>query len=299
MANVNKGFGQQAQPTGKELSTTSDKARKNEMLQRINGMRGQFAKALPAVMTPERFTRIALTAFSTNPGLQHCDFDSFIGAMLQAAQLGLEPNTPLGQAYLIPYGNQCQFQLGYKGLLDLAWRSGEITDISAHEVYENDGFEYELGLTPKLVHKPALRNRGQIVGYYAVFHTKSGGYGVEVMSKEDVEKFAKAKSKAYSSGPWKTDFDAMAKKTVVKRVLKYAPLKSDFIRAMDADGTIKSEISENMLDLPDETVTIDAEAQTPQEAPAPNLPPLEMQEEEIPMPGDEYVDRKTGEVRRA
>ena len=128
----------------------------------IKAMEPEIKKALPSVITPERFTRMVFTALSSTPKLQQCTPQSFLGAMMQAAQLGLEPNTPVGQAYLIPYGNVCQFQLGYKGLLDLAYRSGEIKDIQAHEVHENDEFEYELGLEPKLKHIPAMSNRGPV-----------------------------------------------------------------------------------------------------------------------------------------
>lgn len=256
----------------------------------LKRMHTQIEKALPSVITPERFTRIALTAYSDNAALQKCDADSFLGAMMQAAQLGVEPNTPLGQAYLIPYGNKVQFQLGYRGMIDLAYRSGEIQMIQAHEVHENDEFEYELGLDPKLRHIPALKNRGEVILYYAVFKLINGGVGFEVMSKEDVETFAKKKSKTYRNGPWQTDFDAMAKKTLVKRLLKFAPVKSDFARAVAADETIKSGISENMADLPDETVTIDAETTTPTE---------NADYEEIPMPGDLYTDPETGEVKKA
>lgn len=256
----------------------------------LKRMHTQIEKALPSVITPERFTRIALTAYSDNKKLQECNELSFLGAMMQAAQLGVEPNTPLGQAYLIPYGNKVQFQLGYRGMIDLAYRSGEIQMIQAHEVHENDEFEYELGLDPKLRHIPALKNRGEVILYYAVFKLINGGVGFEVMSKEDVETFAKEKSKTYKNGPWETDFDAMAKKTLVKRLLKFAPLKSDFVRAVTTDETIKSGISENMADLPDETVTIDAETTAPTE---------NADYEEIPMPGDLYTDPETGEVKKA
>lgn len=230
----------------------------------IVAYKDQIAKALPSVMTPERFTRIALTAVSNNPQLAHCTPMSFLGAMMQAAQLGLEPNTPLGQAYLIPYRNkgtlEAQFQIGYKGLIDLAYRSGEITDIAAHVVYENDVFEFEYGLTPKLVHKPVLKNRGDAILYYGVYHTKSGGYGFEVMSVEDIDEYKKKFSQSANSkySPWTTNFDAMAKKTVLKQLLKYAPIKTDFVRNITTDETIKSNLSEHMTDIADET-TIDME----------------------------------------
>lgn len=258
---------------------------KNPSLQGlIRAMEPEIKKALPSVITPERFTRMVFTALSSNKKLQACTPESFLGAMMQAAQLGVEPNTPIGQAYLIPYGNQVQFQLGYKGLIDLAYRSGEVQSIQAHEVHENDTFEYELGLNPKLKHVPAMKDRGQVILYYAVIKLKNGGEGFEVMSREDVDQFARAKSKTYKNGPWQTDFDEMAKKTVLKKVLKYAPLKSDFAKQVKEDETIKTSISENMTDLPDETVTIDAEAQTPQD-------------EEIPFdPIPPTVDKETGEV---
>lgn len=235
----------------------------------IQAMEPQIRKALPSVITPERFTRMVLTALSSTPKLQTCTPQSFLGAMMQAAQLGVEPNTPLGQAYLIPYGNVCQFQLGYKGLIDLAYRSGEVSSIQAHEVHENDVFEYEYGLEPKLKHVPAQKDRGNVIMYYAVLKLKNGGVGFEVMSREDVETFARKKSKAYSNGPWKTDFDEMAKKTVLKKVLKYAPLKTEFARAVATDETVKSTLSGHMADEPNEMyTTIDNEPDAaPEEAP--------------------------------
>jgi recombination protein RecT len=231
------------------------------MREYIQSMEGEIKKALPSVITPERFTRITLTALSTNPKLSECSPRSFIAAMMTAAQLGVEPNTPLGQAYLIPYRNkgamECQFQLGYKGLIDLAYRSGQVKTIQAHTVYEGDEFSYELGLEPKLHHVPAKSNRGQPEYFYAVFHTIDGGYGFEVMSYEDVQNHAKKYSKAYSGGPWQTDFEEMAKKTVLKKALKYAPMKTDFVRALSADETVKETLSPDMFAEPN--VVIDME----------------------------------------
>lgn len=233
------------------------------MQQYIKQMQGEIKKALPSVMTPERFSRIVLSALSTNPKLAETSPQSFLGAMMTAAQLGMEPNTPLGQAYLIPFWNskaralECQFQLGYKGLIDLAYRSGDVSTIMAQVVYENDEFEYSFGLEPKLVHRPALEERGNPKFVYAMFRTKDGGYGYEVMSIADVRAHAQKYSKAFNSGPWQTNFEEMAKKTVLKRVLKYAPLKSEFMRAVAQDEVVKTEVSSDMYEVP--SVYVDAD----------------------------------------
>ena len=231
----------------------------------INAMSGEIAKALPQVMTPERFTRIALSAVSNTPKLGNCTPQSFLGAMMNAAQLGLEPNTPLGQAYLIPFENrkkgitECQFQIGYKGLIDLAYRSGEVKMIDAQTVYENDEFEYELGIDPVLKHKPARTNRGNPIYFYATFKLTNGGQGFQVMSIEDVQEHAKKYSKTYNNGPWQTNFEEMAKKTVLKKLLKYAPLKTEFVKQVTQDETIKTKLSDNMEDVPNEYMDVEYE----------------------------------------
>ncbi|MCB6569531.1 recombinase RecT [Eubacterium limosum] len=231
------------------------------MTEYVKAMQPAIKKALPRVMTPERFSRITMTALSNNPKLQETTPQSFMGAMMTAAQLGLEPNTPLGQAYLIPFKNkgklECQFQLGYKGLIDLAYRSGEVISIQAHTVYEKDEFDFEFGLEPKLKHIPTKEtSKGDPVWFYAVFNTKDGGYGFEVMSVEDIRAHAAKYSQSYSSSysPWKTNFEEMAKKTVLKKVLKYAPLKTDFVREISQDESVHTELSEDMTNLPNEYI---------------------------------------------
>lgn len=263
----------------------------------IRSMEPQIKAALPSILTPERFTRMVLTALSSNPKLQECSPQSFLGAMMQAAQLGVEPNTPLGQAYLIPYRNhgilECQFQLGYKGLIDLAYRSGSIRDISAHVVYSGDGFEFEYGFEPKLIHKPAMTDRGTPIAYYAVYHTKDGGGNFVVMSQEDIEKYRNKFSKAAGQGfsPWGTNFEEMAKKTVLKKLLKYAPLKTEFVRAVATDETVKSNIMPDMADQPNEMDY--AEAAEVQEEPVAAIedkdssiqaPAMELQTEDVKVP---------------
>ena len=241
-----------------QTALTAQKKEGKTMQDYIKSMEGEIKKALPSVITPERFTRMTLSALSTNPKLSLCTPKSFLGAMMNAAQLGLEPNTPLGQAYLIPYKNkgvdEVQFQIGYKGLIDLAYRSGQVKSIQAQIVYENDQFEAQYGLEPKLVHVPAKTDRGNAIAVYAVFVTKDDGYGFEVMSMDDVKNHAKKYSQSFNSSysPWQTNFEEMAKKTVLKKVLKYAPMKSDFARAVVQDETIKTEISEDMYSVNNE-----------------------------------------------
>ena len=210
----------------------------------IKSYEREIAKALPSVITPERFARMATTAVTQNPALATCTPQSFIGAMLTAAQLGLEPNTPLGQAYLIPYGNNCQFQLGYRGLIELAYRSGDIKSIDAQVVHANDEFDFEFGVYANLKHKPVKKDRGDAEWVYAIYHTKDGGYGFQVMSVDDINRHKAKYSKAKNS-PWDTAWDEMAKKTVIKKVLKYAPLKTEFARALAADEATTDAVIEN------------------------------------------------------
>lgn len=148
--------------------------------------------------------------------------------------------------------------IGDKGLLDLAYRSGEISVIQAQIVYENDDFNYSFGLEPQLIHKPAIKDRGEPTHVYAMYRTKDGGFGYEVMSMDDVRAHAKKYSKAYSNGPWQTNFEEMAKKTVLKKVLKYAPLKSDFVRGISQDESIKTEIDADMYSVADNYVEPEA-----------------------------------------
>ena len=227
----------------------------------IKTLEPEIRKALPSVISTERFTRMALSALNTNPQLMECSQMSFLAALMNAAQLGLEPNTPLGQAYLIPYKNkgklECQFQIGFKGMIDLIYRNENVQTIQAHCVHESDEFVYAYGLNPRLEHVPAVDengNRGEVLYVYALYKLTNGGFGFEVMSKVDIDRHAEKYSKAFQSdySPWKTDYDSMAKKTVIKKLLKYAPLKTDVIRAVNTDSSIKTELSVDMSEVTDQ-----------------------------------------------
>jgi recombination protein RecT len=153
----------------------------------------QIALALPSHITAERIARVALTEVRRNPKLAQCDPVSFLGALMQSAQLGLELGNNLGHAYLVPFFNkragyyEAQLIPGYRGLIDLARRSGQIVSISARVVYENDDFEYRYGLDEELWHKPARTNRGEMIYAYAVAKLKDGGSQFEVMSREEID----------------------------------------------------------------------------------------------------------------
>lgn len=232
----------------------------------VQRMSGQIKMALPANLTPDRFQRIVLSAISSNTKLQECSPQSFLGAMMTAAQLGVEPNTPLGQGYLIPRnsknGMECTFQLGYKGLIDLAYRSGNIANIGAFTVHQNDEFHVQFGLNPDITHVPAMTDRGDPIAFYAYYKTKDGGYGFDVMSVEDVRKHARQFSESVKRGwssPWDSNFEEMAKKTVLKKVLKYAPLSTEVASKIGMDETVHDTISSNMTEEPVVFTEVDAD----------------------------------------
>jgi recombination protein RecT len=226
----------------------------------IKGMESQFSMALPKHLNSERFVRIAITEIRKNPKLAECSRESLLGALMQSAQLGLEPGT-LGQAYLIPYGKEVQFQISYKGMIELLRRSGQLSDIYAYEVYANDEFEIEYGLDRKLIHKPNFSDRGEVIGFYAVAILKDGAKSFVFMTKNDVDEFSMKYSQAMKKGwssPWKTDYSAMAKKTVIKQLLKYLPVSVEFLDNIHKED-IKTEYRNGKIEEVEEVDVFDPE----------------------------------------
>jgi len=233
----------------------------------LSKMRPELEKALPKHVSADRILRIAITTIRTSPKLQSCEPMSFVAALMQSAQLGLEPNTPLGEAYIITYnsktGMKAQFQIGYKGVIALAQNTGLYRSIYAHEVFANDTFSYELGLNKDLKHIPADEPEGEPVYYYAVYHLLNGGYDFAVWSVNKIEKHRDQYSKAakYPDSSWQTDFNAMAKKTVLIALLKYAPKSIELARQLAMDSTIKKDIANDMTEIPAEDLEIDLDMQ--------------------------------------
>ena len=262
-----------------------------------------FKMAVPKTVTPERMARIAMTAVTKNPKLALCSPASFFGALLTAAQLGLEVNTPLGQSYLIPYngkrGMECQFQLGYQGILDLAYRTGKFRRIKAVVVHAGDDFTYSYGLHAVLTHVPKMI--GTPTHVYALYELLNGGIDFEVWTWEQVIAHAKQFSQSFSKADsgWQTAPEEMAKKTVLKTLLKYAPKAVEYANpeqeglatAINLDEGI---ITKNIVrdgDYQEITDTVDYETVgevNVQESPAhkaPNEPPpTQMAEPVSPSP---------------
>lgn len=223
-----------------------------------------IAMAVPRHISIDRFFRVAMSAINRTPKLQECTPESLFMSTVQSLTLGLEPSGPLGEAYLIPYYNkdkrmmESQFMPGYRGLINLARRSGDVTLIYAEKVCDGDDYEMERGLEPKLVHKIAIKDRGDAIAYYSVFHTRDGMRDFEFMTLEDVNEIRK-RSKSAGSGPWVTDYDEMAKKTVLKRLLKRAPMSVELAIATSADNRASMGENPDYSDLPEfRGVSIDA-----------------------------------------
>jgi recombination protein RecT len=210
----------------------------------------QFAMALPKHLKAERFIRIALTALTRTPKLAECTQASLVSCLLDLSQLGLEPDGR--KAHLIPYGDKCTLIVDYKGLVELARRSGEISDIHADVVCDGDFFEYSFGSGGTLTHRPAMKNRGAIIAAYSYVSLKDGTASYEVMSVDEIKAIQK-RSKAGTMGPWISDFNEMAKKTVFRRHSKWLPISSERFQAAwekDQDRPVEIKTIEIKEDIP-------------------------------------------------
>lgn len=216
------------------------KPNQSEKLKTVQGllkqMEAQIKMALPQHLTTEKMIRLCTTEFSKNPLLLECTQISLLGAVMQASQLGLTPGGILGECYFLPFKNakkgvyECQFIVGYRGLVSLANRSGQVKRFQARAVYQGDVFDYEYGLDEFLKHKPSEEETGEITHVYAVLELTNGSKIFEVMTRKAIE-FVRAKSQGKNNNVWVDYFDEMAKKTVIRRLAKLAPLSPEFSMA--------------------------------------------------------------------
>lgn len=200
-----------------------------------------IARELPKGVNMQRFSAVAVNAISTTPMLSACKADSLFFGILKGFRLGLEVNGPLGEAYLVPFRDKsgsmlATFMPSYKGLIRLARQSGELATLYADVIKENDEYSIQRGTDMCLIHKIKIGRRGETIAFYAAAKFKDGCFDYELMTPEEIEHI-RAKSKAANSGPWMTDYDEMAKKTVLKRLLKRLPMSvENFAEAVQADN---------------------------------------------------------------
>lgn len=228
-------------PTRRGNASSPTANKEATIAQLLERHKSDIALALPKHVTPDRLLRIAISEVRRNPKLREASAASLLSSIFICAQLGLEPGGPLGQAYLIPYKGECQFQIGYKGMIELARRSGQIQTISARIVCENDHFEYDYGTDESISHKPAVKNRGKLTFAYAVAKLKDGGIQFEVMSRDELEE-VRNNSQGYRSAinykndnPWISSFEEMCRKTVIRRLFKYLPVSIEVMEAVRVD----------------------------------------------------------------
>ena len=250
MSNANAKLAAALKP-GQIVKMTGAEAGMGNVKSFMESQRANLAAVLPKHVDADRMLKLALGAMRTTPKLLNCNVESLMGAVVTCSTLGLEPNTPLGHAYLIPFENRqkgttdVQIVFGYKGLIDLARRSGQIVSIAAHEVCQNDEFHFSYGLDEKLIHKPALTGRGEPIAFYAVAKLVGGGYAFEVMGRDQIEeirdasqnyKFAREKGKTV----WGQHFVEMGRKTVLRRLFKYLPVSIELATAANIDSNTEA-----------------------------------------------------------
>jgi recombination protein RecT len=205
------------------------------MVSLLQSLKGQINACLPKHVTPERMIRVVTTCIRKNPKLMECTKESFLGCVFAASELGLEPGNHLGFSYLLPFQNkgrtECEFQIGYKGYIELLYRSGRIASIEPYIVRRQDKWELVRGLESKFTHEPNLDadpddKNNDVVFYAIVIKYKDGGHSFHFMTPKEIRAHAQKYSKSYKStySPWANEFDAMALKTVIKQMMKFQRL---------------------------------------------------------------------------
>ena len=200
-------------------------------------VKAQIARALPKHMTPDRFLRVATTAMLRTPKLAQCDQASFMKCMMDLSALGLEPDGR--RAHLIPFENrklqivECQLIVDYKGLIELAKRSGEVASWHALTICEKDKFSWKNGIVDHEI--DWLSGRGKMLAVYSHVRTKDGDDDYEIMTLDEVNAI-RARSRSGGSGPWVTDYEEMAKKTAMRRHSKRLTLSPEFHDAVEVDA---------------------------------------------------------------
>jgi recombination protein RecT len=235
--------------SNQSTALVSNRDKQTQIKDLLERAKPSIAAVLPKHLTPDRLLKIALACTSRTPLLLACNPQSLLLAVMQAAELGLEAGGLLGEAYLVPYKDKATLIVGYRGMIKLARQSGNLSSLEAHCVHANDAFEIEYGLENKLVHKPCMAGvPGDVVAVYAIARFKDGAIQVDVMTRAEVD-VIRDRSKSGNDGPWKTDFEEMAKKTVVRRLCKYLPLSPELARAIEHEASVEQNVASPLVDM--------------------------------------------------
>jgi phage RecT family recombinase len=194
-------------------------------------------------ITPDRFMAVVLNSIVRSPDLQTASLESILDSVRVAATLRLEPTGILGEGYIVKYKNTAQFEAGYRGLMKLARRSGQIDTMDSQVVYTADTFQVDLGTEPRILHHPTITgDRGNFLGAYAWARLTNGELIIEWMTMADLERVRK--SSRNSSGehsPWVNHPGEMYRKTVIKRLMKRLPLGTDGELALTHEAELDSQ----------------------------------------------------------
>jgi len=206
----------------------------------------EFAKALPTTlgMSAKAVVRAVVTEVKMSELLAKCEPLSIVRCAMECAQLGLLPNRVTGHVYLVPFFDRkinkdiCTTIVGYRGLIDLARRSGNISTFDAYVVHERDQFEYRLGDDPKITHVPyqGSEDPGHLIAVYAIVRLRDGGVQRCVMTTREIDRTrSRSKSGKSDYSPWSTDYEEMAKKTVVRRIWKMLPVSVESLNLIERE----------------------------------------------------------------
>jgi recombination protein RecT len=234
----------------------------------MDGFKGQIALALPKHLSSDRMCRLAVTAFSSSQALQSCDAKSIVASIVTASTLGLEIGVN-GQGYLVPYKGKCQFVPGWKGIQDIANRSGRCTTWTG-AVFEGDDFDYAMGDRPFIKHKPGDGGDDKSLKYvYAVGRVVGSEWPViDVWSvgkaRKHRDRYNKVGTKHYSF----ENFEMYARKIVLLQVLKYMPCSIEMSQALDISNAQES--GKHAI-LDGDFVTVSETQETPEDKKLPEL----------------------------
>ena len=261
--------------------------------------KGQIALALPKYMTADRMIRVAVTACKVTPELLECSPMSIVSCVMRAAELGLELSGPLGQAYLVPFRNkhsgghkEAQLLIGYRGMQQLAFRSGLVSNFPAHVVREGDDFRYQYGTHQFLHHVPKAKPDAKVTHVYAAINLLSGATDFEVMTFEELQAHKRKYVRGKSLKTWDENFEEMAKKTLVRKLAKRVPVSVEMQTAAAVDEQAErgaQEPHDRLLDLPElpEIPFAPPAAEAPEDEPEPAGSRAEQVAERMREPGEE------------